>query len=289
HIHSEGKGGPPVILDAGGGCSSLDWALVQPELAKLTKVCSYDRAGYGWSEESSKSATSQNAVEDLHTLLQKAKIPTPYILVGHSFGGLNMRLYASYYPDEVAGMVLVESSHEELLDRTPLAPQLNWVQRIFTNQKVWIWACRLGLVRLTMPMQLHKVIQGWSCEAKNVYCAKNSTVKAVKAKFAEASMDVQKQSMEQLKDAKGLLGDKPLIVMTAKSLLTTAEMSSFPQELKEYMTAVTKAHEGWQKDLVSKSTQGKQIIIENSSHMIPYDQPGVIVDVVQELVEQLRR
>src|SRR5713226_519244 len=105
HINCTGTGSPTVILDAGLGGTSLDWSKVQPAVAHFTRVCSYDRAGYGWSDTGPGPRTSQQIVKELHLLLMHAQISGPYILVGHSLGGLNMRLYAYRYPGEVAGMV----------------------------------------------------------------------------------------------------------------------------------------------------------------------------------------
>jgi pimeloyl-ACP methyl ester carboxylesterase len=98
HLYNAGSGGPAVILDAGLGGFSSSWGLVQPKIAQFTQVVSYDRAGTGWSEPSPFPRTSQQIVRELHTLLQNAHIPKPYILVGHSFGGINVRLYAATYP-----------------------------------------------------------------------------------------------------------------------------------------------------------------------------------------------
>ena len=103
HINCTGTGSPTVILDAGLGGTSLDWSKVQPAVARFTRVCSYDRAGYGWSQTGPGPRTSQQIVTELHALLAQAKINGPYVLVGHSAGGLNMRLYAYRYPAEVVG------------------------------------------------------------------------------------------------------------------------------------------------------------------------------------------
>ena len=112
HMHVSGKSsGPTVVLEAGGGCNSLHFSLVQREIEKFARVVSYDRAGFGWSDPSPKLRTSKNMVEELHQLLQTAKIPGPYVLVGHSFGGMNVQLYTSQYPEEVLGIVLVDAVH----------------------------------------------------------------------------------------------------------------------------------------------------------------------------------
>jgi pimeloyl-ACP methyl ester carboxylesterase len=105
-----GKGGPTVVMDAGLGGGLLDWQTIQSEVAKFARVCSYDRSGIAWSEAGPDPRTSPRIVEKLHTLLKNAGVDGPYVLVGHSFGGANVQLYAAEYPDEVAGMVLVDSA-----------------------------------------------------------------------------------------------------------------------------------------------------------------------------------
>ncbi len=111
------KGMPIVVMDAGMGSTSNVWSLVQPKVAQFARVCSYDRAGMGKSDRPAQARTSQDIVNDLHNLLAEAGINPPYVLVGHSFGGMNARLYASKYPKEIVGMVLVDSAHEEETDR----------------------------------------------------------------------------------------------------------------------------------------------------------------------------
>ena len=116
-LGSNVSGSPTVILEAGLGDSSAVWNLVQPEAAKFTRVCAYDRAGLGKSAPASAPRTIEAVVEDLHALLTNAKISAPYVMVGHSLGGIITRLYASRYPKEVAGMVLIDSAHEDEPDR----------------------------------------------------------------------------------------------------------------------------------------------------------------------------
>lgn len=113
HIECKGKGEPPVMMDAGLAFGAYTWDLVMPGVAKFTRACSYDRAGVGDSDRGKRPRTSQQIVTELAVLLKNAKLKPPYVLVGHSFGGLNVRLYASQHPDQVAGMVLVDPSHED--------------------------------------------------------------------------------------------------------------------------------------------------------------------------------
>ena len=112
HLHCVGKGSPTVIFEGGKGGTTLDWTLVQPQLANQTRVCAYDRAGTGWSEPGPLPRTPEQVVTELHTLLQSAGEAGPYLLAAHSLGGRYVRLFAERYPDEVVGMVLVDARSE---------------------------------------------------------------------------------------------------------------------------------------------------------------------------------
>lgn len=113
NIYCRGAGSPTVILDAGLGGSLSTWGLVQAPIATRTRACSYDRAGLGFSDAATRPSTAMNIAEDLHALLNAAHVKPPYILVGHSFAGMTVRVYADRYPDDVVGMVIVDGSHED--------------------------------------------------------------------------------------------------------------------------------------------------------------------------------
>jgi hypothetical protein len=119
HLHCSGEGSPTIVLDAGLGDDSLIWAKVQPELSKTTRVCSYDRAGFGWSDSRPGSRDADRIVQELHRLLKQAGISGSIILMGHSVAGIYIRAYAARYPNNLSGLVFVDGSTPLQEDRLP--------------------------------------------------------------------------------------------------------------------------------------------------------------------------
>src|SRR5262245_27327178 len=149
HLHCTGEGSPTVVLDAMGFGWSTHWSMVQPEIAKLTRVCSYDRAGYGWSDEGPMPRTAQQVATELHTLLERAKVPGPYVLVGHSFSGYTVRVFRHAYPNEVLGIVLVDAGADGN-DLRPVDPKAQEkFKRAMAMARV---AANLGTVRVVANM-----------------------------------------------------------------------------------------------------------------------------------------
>ena len=151
HIYCMGAGSPTIILDHVGGGSSIDWALIQPKLAEHTRVCAYDRAGYGWSEYNPAPRTLAQQAHELHTLLVNANEPGPYILVGHSYGARVARVYAAKFPQEVVGMALMDPG---VLYDDPRYPQETLSEQESENSMIRT-ARKLapfGLVRILQPL-----------------------------------------------------------------------------------------------------------------------------------------
>ena len=165
HIHCTGQGSPSVIFESGLGGTSLDWIRVQPEVSRFTRACSYDRAGYGWSERGLEPRHADRIASELGRLLLHANVPPPYLLVGHSFGGLVVRLFAAR--DErraVAGIVLVDATHEHQFQRmesagvrTPMAP----TGRRFVISNHW-------LVPSALPERLKPLAQRLALARKSI-------------------------------------------------------------------------------------------------------------------------
>lgn len=146
HVQAAGEGRPTIVLEAGLGGMSSSWGWVQPEAAKFCRVVSYDRAGLGWSAADNAPRTARRVVRRLRDLLRTTEVAPPYVLVGHSMGGLFTRVFADQYPDEVAGMVLVDAAHPDQHLRSPAIDR--HMRRGFRMLKIIPFLTKLGFVRL---------------------------------------------------------------------------------------------------------------------------------------------
>ncbi len=181
HVRCAGSGSPTVVLEAGASSPSSDWDKVMPGVSRITRVCRYDRAGLGKSEAAPKPRTGERVTEDLRALLGKLGEPAPYVLVGHSFGGMFGVRYAARYPQEVAGLVLVDSSHEEQFIRfealmTPEQLEQSRARRASMPEGVDLAAVRAELAALRwradipLVVLVHGVVMkdmippGWSAQ-----------------------------------------------------------------------------------------------------------------------------
>lgn len=282
HIYDTGIGGPTVILDAGMGCNSLDWCLIQSELSKFTRVCSYDRAGMGWSEESPKPRTSEVVVHELHALLKSAGIPGPYIFVGHSFGGINARLFAQRYSDEIAGIILVDAGHEQQLDRLPKAAEK--LHQLVKQRTTLLMLSRLGVTRLLQRLpSAKKQLEKLPASMRPLYLSQKLHTKHMETILAEAT--AVEESFAQLAHTEGAIKNIPLTVISAGKAPSPLEAGLSQEENNEWL-----AH--WhelQKDLASKSIKSKHIIAERSGHMIHLEQPEIIIHAVRDMVTEYQK
>lgn len=209
HIYCVGEGSPTVILDSANMGTVSNWAWIQPEIAKTTRVCAYDRADSGWSDLSPlPNDTKQNA-EALHILLANANVPGPYVLVGHSFGGLFVRMYAEMYPDEIAGIVFIEGTLPDGLKRLgepdvmPNAPDEG-----FMDATPFI--SRLGILRLMgFPITDPDLPEPQRSELK-AYLASTKLAESLKRQYH--LFPTLLAQVRPLYDA-GSLGDTPLAVV----------------------------------------------------------------------------
>lgn len=257
HLYCIGRGRPTVILEAGLPGSSLDWTLVQPELAKSTRVCAYDRAGYGWSKPGPRPRTSLRITDELHALLGRAGVFGPYVLVGHSFGGLHVRLYASRFPAQVAGVVLVDAPAEETVRRRP--PRV--VKLLWCEGEIW-----LGLERLEQALGLDRDAPKLPLTVRQVAAARAMRSAACRAAHDEAS--ARAESLWEVRQAAGL-GSKPLVVVTRGRDLDPPWRAG-------------------QAALLRLSTNSSQVVAAGSGHYVHLDRPEVVVEAVRTVLAAAR-
>lgn len=267
HIYCVGHGSPAVILDSGLGDSYISWRKVQPQIGQFTRVCSYDRAGLGYSDSSPHPRTSKVMAEELHTFLHNSGVSPPYILVGHSMGGFDVRLYASLYRSEVAGMVLVDSSHPEQKKRFP--PELNDLDKT--------WLREQEFMEFTMPLGIPRLLG---------FCGNDAEVRAADCNFhsvreAVAELKAIPESADQTATA-GTLGDLPLAVLSH-------DPDRPEPDLPEDLVQPTKqAWQQMQSELAQLSTTSTHEIAMNSGHYIQLDRPDVVIEAVRKVVDQAR-
>jgi pimeloyl-ACP methyl ester carboxylesterase len=234
-VRVAGKGAPTVVLESGLGGTTEMWTDVLPEVAKLTSVVAYDRAGLGQSEPGPKPRSARHVALELRAALQSAGVPPPYVLVGHSFGGFYVRVFASMYPDEVAGLVLVDPTEENYLDRVPELFPIEW--------------------------------SSWKGPRD--------------AAMKEASQGVRDEDdawdaiVEQARAA-WPLPDVPVVLLTAMRV---------PEgETAESMQFWLRMHEQW----VSRVPRARHVVIYDSGHAIPIDEPDLVVGAIRDVVGEAR-
>jgi pimeloyl-ACP methyl ester carboxylesterase len=260
HIHCTGEGSPTVVIDSGWGDMSASWGWVQPDVATTTRVCTYDRAGMGWSEASPEPRVAREYVKELHTLLANAHEPGPYVLVGHSMGGFTVLVYAQDYPAEVAGVVLVDA--QDLPAAAGAAPRPAPTPGEHSLASV---LARLGLMRLlAAPLgSVQHLPEG---------------VKQASTAFAVAPRGVQAFANEGMGIAEGGAQAKAVTTLGALPLIVLSRGKE--QDAK---------HTAAQTSLLQLSTASQQLFAGQSGHRIMIEQPEAAVAAIVQMVELVRR
>lgn len=301
NIDCVGSGSPAVILEAGGGgFGGYGWREVQSKVAKFTTVCWYDRAGEGWSDPSPTAPSSATIVQDLHELLRRTPVPGPYVMVGHSIGGEYVRIFTARYPSDVAGVVLVDSSHPDQREPTallsPVSRMPTWARRVMCFAVVPI-AERFGLIRFVFRNATVDVPPEFIAEQNAAERAmRNQRVKGHETQATQGCAATDNGAIlpdrgtgdpeiDSAARSAGNLGDRPLIVLTAGRYWKPDD----PVAAQE----IVKFHETWvnrlQPELAHLSTNGKQVVVENSDHGIPEEAPEAVASAVQEVVIEVRQ
>ena len=260
HINCTGEGSPTVVIEAGWGDFSAGWGWVQPEVAKTTRICTYDRAGMGWSEASPLPRTARVFAKELHTLLENANERGPFVLVGHSLGGYTMRVYAHDYPAEVAGLVLVDPQKIPVADTTAPKPAPTPGGTSLPSL-----LARIGVIRL-MGGSLDS-IKNLPPEEKQAYKALTVTPLSVQTFLDEGRGMSEGGAQARLVTT---LGTLPLIVLSRGKDQDADWAAS-------------------QKGYLELSSNSLQIFADHSGHEIHVEQPEAAVAAIVKMVEQVRK
>jgi pimeloyl-ACP methyl ester carboxylesterase len=271
HLDCTGQGAPTVILESGLWDDWVVWYKVQPAISKFTQVCSYDRAGLGFSDpQPDQQPDSRNIADNLHTLLANAGVNPPYVLVGHSLGGIHILVYQNLYPADVVGMVLVDSGHPDQENRVP--PEMKKIQsRLYFKSKLWGLVLPLGLTRLM------GACGGGPPEIRAMQRTVGCRWQTVKAREAEANA-ISASSEDR---HAGSLGSIPLVVLS-RDPEKGAAPGLIPAELSRRFEVQWSQ---MQEELVHLSTNGSRVVATGSTHYVQMDSPDVVIAAIQKLVD----
>lgn len=263
HLYCRGRGSPSVILDSGLGGTTLDWQRVQPAIARQTRVCSYDRPGYGWSDRDPQPPTALHLSTELQQLLVQGHIAPPYLLVGHSFGGLLVQLFAERHPAEVGGLVLVDSTLADQFAHfaaagvgLPLAPPRNR----------WFVVGNFSHLPDGLPAQ-------WRAAAAALARSPN-TIDTIYRELRYLQFNTR-----EVYQLGGRLPDVPLIVLAH-------DARSRAQDKQHRRLAQT-----WvalQQQLAESVPQGRLVLTRRSGHYIQLDQPDLVIEAIREIIDRIR-
>jgi pimeloyl-ACP methyl ester carboxylesterase len=253
HLWCTGNGAPAVILDTGLGGSSADWGFVQPEIARFTRACSYDRAGMGYSDPGPSPRTARRIAAELAELLTRSGIAGPVVLVGASVAGFDVRVFASDHPERAAGLVLVDASHEDQPHDVPRMARFVPLLSTF------------GVLRL-LGVSFGQRVESLSPSVRQY--ARATSFRTAGYQAAADEITHIRESASEVRSSRRTLTIPVLVVTGGRG-----------------------ADESWrqlQRDQASLSERGCLIIAQQSGHVVAVDEPGVVVDAVRTVVETAR-
>jgi pimeloyl-ACP methyl ester carboxylesterase len=264
HLYCTGAGdGPTVVIEAGAGAFSVNHRAVQQRVAEFARVCTYDRAGYGWSDPAPPGRSLVDRVHDLHAVLHLGGVPEPYVLAGHSMGGLLVQIYQQRYPKEVAGMVLIEGTNPNYMFGKPVGRTL---ATMGVGVKAGAWAVSMGLKPVVDQFSnVMKVPKGQPAESALSFLAGPLRVRAEDLAFYGKPLRGARYD-----GSKGSLHDLPLAVVTRGS---------------------GGGGGGWnaaQAALAAMSTRSTIVGAERSGHNVNIDRPDVVAEAIRQVWETAR-
>ncbi len=284
-----GTGSPTVLLDSGLGGSTLSWRMVQNEVAKTTRACAYDRAGYGFSDPPTGPSTAMAAVADIHRLLRAAHIRTPVLYVGHSIAGLYGVLLQAVHPEDVAGAVLVDPSFagqfQAMTAELPAAVRAG-AAALYRGELAHLKAC--AITRPPLPKDCVGNGDGPGPAPPALAALEEGRLSrpsyvAAKASEFESFLPGEAGNPDQraLEAHPADFGGKPLIVLTHSHM-------TYPGVTAPQNALVEKAWRSGHRRLAALSRRGSNTVVAQSGHFIQLDQPQAVIAAIDRAVAELR-
>jgi pimeloyl-ACP methyl ester carboxylesterase len=293
HLMCAGRGSPAVIFDAALGASSLSWSLVLPDVARVTQACAYDRAGMGWSDTGPLPRTAGRIERELHELLVRANVQPPYILVGHSFGGLAAQLFAARHHDETAGLVLIEPALPEDWSE-PSESDRKLIDRGVRLCRYGARAARLGIARVVAALaSIGALAPAWALAAlvsRGALRRRDETILAPMWKLPPEArrpllhvwtqprfFEALGSQIESICESAGEVASEGAAVRSDLPIVAISSAAASERRLRADAA------------LASVSSRGRHMVSTTGGHWVPLDDPQTIVDAVVGLVEEIRR
>jgi pimeloyl-ACP methyl ester carboxylesterase len=289
HINCAGQGSPCVVFDAALGGSSLSWSLVHGEVARFTRACSYDRAGFGWSDAGPFPRTAGRIADELRLLLDRAGEAPPYVLVGHSFGGLVMRVFATKFRRDTAALVLVDPAHPEDWI-TPAVKEQRQIERGVRLCRHGVVAARLGLARVVASLVSAGALSPARAlvrlASRGSLSAEDEGILAPVWKLPAEVRRPLRYFWTQPKFFEALGSQIESICVSAAEALDAAVPGYGALPLVTMSSTNPSEHRLRQQEALARlSTRGQHTIASNSGHWIPLDQPEVVISVIRRIYE----
>ena len=272
HMNSQGEGKPIVVIESGVGSWSLAWNKVQKEVSKFATVVTYDRAGLGWSEGGETIRTGEQVNQELYHLLTQTGHSGPYILVGHSMGGLYSQLFANRYPDEIAGMVLVDTRPPGFEEEFPALKE-DYINQA-NQMKYYKFLSTFGIVRLLTDGATHPAYTEAEREINGAIGFQGKAFDAIRREIE--AMEAIDQEVAAIKDQSFI----PTTVITHG----IAEDFSALGLTKDQNEQIETSWQSYQKNLANSFDKNKLIVAEDSKHNIMLEQPEVIIEAIKQMV-----
>ncbi len=290
HLDRRGEGRPPVVFDSALAATSVSWGLVQPSVSQFTTTCSYDRAGSGWSDPGPFPRDGEAIADELKNLLDRARIPGPYILVGHSYGGFTVRLFADRYPESTAGMVLLDAADpDQWTNPSEVDRRKVWGGSRLSRRGALL--ARLGIARLLVWLATSGA-RGIAWRLGGVFSRRvpESEKNRLIAPATRLSPEDRKRLLWFWTEAKfydALASQIETVPSTALAVSRTGPYGDLP------LTVVSAANpdpnwERCQAKMACLSRRGQHVTAPESGHWIPLDRPDLVVRVIREMVEDWR-